>query len=226
MTVLLSCLERQLGYVFKDQELMVLALTHRSFTGRNNERLEFLGDAILNFIAGQALFERFPQAHEGQLSRLRARLVKGETLAMLARSFGLGKYLRLGSGELKNGGCCRASILADTIEAIIGAIYLDAGIEAVKKHVTAWLHFELESLTLIDTHKDPKTRLQEFLQARRCELPCYTLVNIQGKPHCRTFFVECEIILLNKKSLGQGMSRRIAEQLAATAALIALGVEE
>ncbi len=139
MTVSLSRLERQLGYTFKDQELMVLALTHRSFAGRNNERLEFLGDAILNFVAGEALFERFPQAREGQLSRLRARLVKGETLAVLARGFGLGEYLRLGSGELKSGGFRRESILADALEALIGAIYLDAGMEAAKERVTAWL---------------------------------------------------------------------------------------
>ena len=149
---------------------MVLALTHRSFAGRNNERLEFLGDAILNFVAGEALFERFPQAREGQLSRLRARLVKGETLAVLARGFGLGEYLRLGSGELKSGGFRRESILADALEALIGAIYLDAGMEAAKERVTAWLTSEIESLTLVDTNKDPKTRLQEFLQSRGCEL--------------------------------------------------------
>mgnify|MGYP006189829839 CR=1 FL=1 len=132
MSVSLSRLERQLGYTFKDQELMVLALTHRSFAGRNNERLEFLGDAILNFVAGEALFDRFPLAREGQLSRLRARLVKGETLAVLARGFDLGEYLRLGSGELKSGGFRRESILADALEALIGAIYLDAGMEVAR----------------------------------------------------------------------------------------------
>jgi ribonuclease-3 len=221
----LARLERQLGYTFKDQDLMVLALTHRSFAGRNNERLEFLGDAILNFVAGEALFERFPLAREGQLSRLRARLVKGETLAILARGFDLGDYLRLGSGELKSGGFRRESILADALEALIGAIYLDAGMDAARQRVVAWLTNELESLTLVDTNKDPKTRLQEFLQSRACELPRYDVVDIQGDPHCRTFVVECQISLLNDKTLGQGASRRIAEQVAAAAALIALGVE-
>ncbi|MGE8294851.1 MAG: ribonuclease III [Pseudomonas sp.] len=221
----LSRLERKLGYSFKDQDLMVLALTHRSFAGRNNERLEFLGDAILNFVAGEALFQRFPQAREGQLSRLRARLVKGETLAVLARGFELGEYLRLGSGELKSGGFRRESILADALEALIGAIYLDAGMDAARERVLDWLTGELDGLTLVDTNKDPKTRLQEFLQSRACELPRYEVVDVQGEPHCRTFMVECQVALLNEKTLGQGGSRRIAEQVAAAAALIALGVE-
>jgi len=204
---------------------MILALTHRSFAGRNNERLEFLGDAILNFVAGEALFQRFPQAREGQLSRLRARLVKGETLAILARGFDLGEYLRLGSGELKSGGFRRESILADALEALIGAIYLDTGMDAARERVLAWLSNEIEGLTLVDTNKDPKTRLQEFLQSRASELPLYEVVDIQGEPHCRSFLVECQVALLNDKTRGQGASRRIAEQVAAAAALIALGVE-
>ena len=221
----LDRLERKLGYTFKDRDLMVLALTHRSYAGRNNERLEFLGDAILNFVAGEALFERFPQAREGQLSRLRARLVKGETLARLARGFDLGEYLRLGSGELKSGGFRRESILADALEALIGAIYLDAGMDVARARVLDWLTNELDGLTLVDTNKDPKTRLQEFLQSRAVELPRYEVVDIQGEPHCRTFFVQCEIALLTDKTQGQGASRRIAEQVAAAAALVALGVE-
>ncbi|WP_068825431.1 ribonuclease III [Pseudomonas sp. BMS12] len=225
MSASLARLERQLGHVFQNQELMLLALTHRSFAGRNNERLEFLGDAILNFVAGEALFERFPQAREGQLSRLRARLVKGETLAILARGFDLGEYLRLGSGELKSGGFRRESILADALEALIGAIYLDAGMDVARERVLAWLTNELDSLTLVDTNKDPKTRLQEFLQSRAVELPRYEVVDIQGEPHCRTFFVQCDVSLLTDKTQGQGASRRIAEQVAAAAALVALGVE-
>jgi ribonuclease-3 len=221
----LARLERQLGYTFQNQDLLILALTHRSFAGRNNERLEFLGDAILNFVAGEALFERFPQAREGQLSRLRARLVKGETLAVLARGFDLGEYLRLGSGELKSGGFRRESILADALEALIGGIYLDAGMDMARQRVLAWLSNELESLTLVDTNKDPKTRLQEFLQSRGTDLPRYDVVDIQGEPHCRTFFVQCEVALLNENTQGQGASRRIAEQVAAAAALVALGVE-
>ncbi|WP_437883059.1 ribonuclease III [Pseudomonas sp. LRF_L74] len=225
MSASLNRLERQLGHTFKDQDLMVLALTHRSFAGRNNERLEFLGDAILNFVAGEALYERFPQAREGQLSRLRARLVKGETLALLARGFELGEYLRLGSGELKSGGYRRESILADALEALIGAIYLDAGMDVARERVLAWLSNELDSLTLVDTNKDPKTRLQEFLQSRGAELPRYEVIEIQGEPHCRTFFVQCEVALLTEQTQGQGASRRIAEQVAAAAALVALGVE-
>ncbi|MEO4047456.1 ribonuclease III [Pseudomonas sp. CAU 1711] len=225
MSQSLSRLERQLGHSFHNQELMLLALTHRSFAGRNNERLEFLGDAILNFVAGEALYERFPQAREGQLSRLRARLVKGETLAVLARGFELGEYLRLGSGELKSGGFRRESILADALEALIGAIYLDAGMDVARERVLAWLAGELDGLTLVDTNKDPKTRLQEFLQSRAAELPRYEVVDIHGEPHCRTFFVQCEVALLTDKTQGQGASRRIAEQVAAAAALVALGVE-
>ena len=225
MSQSLSRLERRLGHTFQNQDLMLLALTHRSFAGRNNERLEFLGDAILNFVAGEALFERFPQAREGQLSRLRARLVKGETLAVLARGFELGEYLRLGSGELKSGGFRRESILADALEALIGAIYLDAGMDVARARVLDWLTNELDGLTLVDTNKDPKTRLQEFLQSRAVELPRYEVVDIQGEPHCRTFFVQCEIALLTDKTQGQGASRRIAEQVAAAAALVALGVE-
>lgn len=225
MNSTLSRLERRLGYTFRDQELLLLALTHRSFAGRNNERLEFLGDAILNFVAGEALFERFPQAREGQLSRLRARLVKGETLAVLARGFELGDFLRLGSGELKSGGFRRESILADALEALIGAIYLDAGMQAARERVLAWLDGEMQALTLVDTNKDPKTRLQEFLQSRGGELPQYEVVDIQGEPHCRTFFVQCSTALLNEATQGQGASRRIAEQVAAAAALTSLGLD-
>ncbi|MGI6409095.1 MAG: ribonuclease III [Thiopseudomonas sp.] len=221
----LSSLQRKLGYEFKDSSLLTLALTHRSFSGRNNERLEFLGDAVLNFVAGEALFHHFDQAREGQLSRLRARLVKGETLAILAREMDLGNYLRLGSGELKSGGFRRDSILADATEAIIGAIYLDGGMDVARERVLAWLEQQFAGLTLVDTNKDSKTRLQEFLQSRGCELPGYEVVDIQGEPHCRTFHVECEVKLLDYKTHGQGGSRRIAEQVAATAALVALGVE-
>ena len=167
----LSSLQRKLGYEFRDSSLLTLALTHRSFSGRNNERLEFLGDAVLNFVAGEALFHHFDQAREGQLSRLRARLVKGETLAILARDMDLGNYLRLGSGELKSGGFRRESILADATEAIIGAIYLDGGMDVARERVLAWLEQQFAGLTLVDTNKDSKTRLQEFLQSRGCDLP-------------------------------------------------------
>lgn len=225
MNKALNILQGRLGYKFNDPAMLTLALTHRSFSGRNNERLEFLGDAVLNFIAGEALFQRFPQAKEGQLSRLRARLVKGETLAVLARRFNLGEYLRLGSGELKSGGFRRESILADATEAIIGAIYLDSDFAVTRERVLAWLEPEFADLTLVDTNKDSKTRLQEFLQSRGAELPNYEVVDIQGEPHCRTFYVECSIGLLADKTTGNGASRRIAEQVAAAAALSALGVD-
>lgn len=225
MNKALNILQGRLGYKFNDPAMLTLALTHRSFSGRNNERLEFLGDAVLNFIAGEALFQHFPQAKEGQLSRLRARLVKGETLAVLARRFNLGEYLRLGSGELKSGGFRRESILADATEAIIGAIYLDSDFAVTRERVLAWLEPEFADLTLVDTNKDSKTRLQEFLQSRGAELPNYEVVDIQGEPHCRTFYVECSIGLLADKTTGNGASRRIAEQVAAAAALSALGVD-
>lgn len=225
MSISLDRLERRLGYHFQNRELLLVALTHRSYAGRNNERLEFLGDAILNFVAGEALFSHFPEAREGQLSRLRARLVKGQTLAVLARGFDLGDYLRLGSGELKSGGFRRESILADALEALIGAIYLDAGMDIARERVLAWLAGEIQGLTLVDTNKDPKTRLQEFLQSRGQELPRYEVIEIQGEPHCRTFYVACQVVLLTEHTQGQGPSRRIAEQAAAAAALSALGLE-
>ncbi|MFD1259591.1 ribonuclease III [Entomomonas asaccharolytica] len=215
----LKTLADKLGHSFTDLELMTLALTHRSFSGKNNERLEFLGDAILNFVVGEALFERFPQAKEGQLSRLRSKLVKGETLAVLARHFQLGDYLHLGSGELKSGGFRRDSILADAVEALIGAIYLDAGMDKARERVLVWLTEEFNTLTLVDTNKDPKTRLQEFLQSRNAELPRYEVANIEGEPHERTFYVECYLAMLDKKTRGKGSSRRIAEQQAAARAL-------
>ena len=222
----LDRLERRIGYSFKDQDLLVLALTHRSLGGRNNERLEFLGDSILNFVAAEALFERFPQAREGQLSRLRARLVKGVTLAELAKGFELGDYLRLGSGELKSGGFRRESILADTTEAIIGAIYLDSGMEAARERILLWLTEHIESLTLVDNNKDPKTRLQEYLQGQHCDLPEYEVIDVSGEAHCRVFRVECRVAPMTGHTFGVGNSRRLAEQEAAQKALIALGGEK
>lgn len=215
----LKTLANKLGHSFKDQALMNLALTHRSFSAKNNERLEFLGDAILNFVVGEALFERFSEAKEGQLSRLRAKLVREETLATLARHFQIGDYLNLGSGELKSGGFRRESILADAVEALIGAIYLDAGMDKARELVLKWLEHEFKDLTLVDTNKDTKTRLQEFLQSRNADLPKYEVVKIEGEPHERIFHVECYLGLLDKKTRGHGTSRRIAEKLAAGRAL-------
>lgn len=221
-----NALERRIGYSFNDQSLLTLALTHRSVGANNNERLEFLGDSILNFVIAEDLYRRFPKAREGQLSRLRAQLVKGVTLAEIAKEFGLGDYLLLGSGELKSGGFRRESILADAVESIIGAIFNDTGFEAAKERVLYWYSSRLESLTLQDTQKDPKTRLQEFLQSRQQALPNYEVVSVEGEAHAQTFYVECHIDMLKQKSEGSGSSRRIAEQKAARVALTALGLEE
>ncbi|MCW8885386.1 MAG: ribonuclease III [Motiliproteus sp.] len=220
----LNRLSRALGYQFNDQQLMELALTHRSCGNRNNERLEFLGDSILDFVIADALFQQFPKAKEGQLSRLRARLVKGVTLAEVAREMALGEYLRLGSGELKSGGFNRDSILADAVEALIGAIYLDGGEGCSRERVLAWYDSRLKGLSLDDTQKDPKTRLQEFLQSRHSDLPNYQLVKVEGEAHSQTFYIRCEVSMLDDTTEGQGRSRRLAEQKAASTALAKLGV--
>jgi ribonuclease-3 len=214
-----SELARRLGHVYEDESLLELALTHRSCGKRNNERLEFLGDSILNFIIAADLFDRFPSAKEGQLSRLRAAMVKGETLAEIARELDLGQYLRLGSGELKSGGFRRDSILADTVEAIIGAIYMDAGLESARFYVLKWFEKRLTELDLDGSIKDSKTRLQEFLQSRRLDLPEYDLINVEGEAHSQTFYIRCKVALLNEPTEGSGSSRRQAEQEAAKAAL-------
>ena len=225
-TVDLARLERKLGYEFSDRSRLELALTHRSCGSRNNERLEFLGDSIVNFAIAEALYERFPKAREGQLSRLRARMVRGVTLAELGREFELGDFLRLGSGELKSGGFRRESILADAVEAIIGAIYLDAGMDICHERIRVWFNERLDGLSASDQqNKDPKTRLQEYLQARQNSLPKYQVVNIAGDAHDQVFSVMCELEGLGKSTQGEGSSRRGAEQQAARNALQLLGVE-
>ncbi|CAM3581533.1 ribonuclease III [Parendozoicomonas haliclonae] len=221
----LDKLERRLGYTFKNPDLAVLALTHRSYGGKNNERLEFLGDSIVNFLIAEDLYQRFPEAREGQLSRLRALMVRGRTLAELAREFELGDFLLLGSGELKSGGFRRESILADVVEALLGAIYLDSGMDTCRERVQAWFSSRLATLSVTDQHnKDPKTRLQEFLQSQQQKLPEYELLSIEGKAHAQTFKVSC-LIDGQKPTEGEGSSRRIAEQQSARRALVALGVE-
>lgn len=218
-------LEKVLAYKFSQPSLLSLALTHRSYSSKNNERLEFLGDSILNFTIAAALFNQFPQAKEGQMSRLRAQLVKGATLAEIAKEFNLGNYLFLGTGEMKSGGFRRESILADALEAVIGAIYLDAGLETA----TAWINqvfaSRLAQLSLTNNQKDAKTRLQEHLQARQLPLPVYEVINTQGQAHAQTFTVECQVHGLNFNPKGIGSSRRFAEQAAAEKALAALNVK-
>ncbi|WOD09333.1 ribonuclease III [Marinomonas sp. GJ51-6] len=208
-----------MGYFFADLGLLELALTHRSFGGKNNERLEFLGDSILNYVIAEDLFHRFPKAKEGELSRLRASLVKGDTLAELAREFQLGDFLKLGAGELKSGGFRRDSILADAVEGIIGAIYLDAGMDVCRQHILAWYKDRLDATSLKIVTKDAKTRLQEYLQARKYGLPQYEVVKIDGEPHDQTFYVNCQVEAYDGVIEGKGNSRRIAEQNAAAKAL-------
>lgn len=217
-------LARKIGHNFQNESLFELALTHRSCGKKNNERLEFLGDSILNFVIADDLFARFPEAKEGELSRLRARMVKGVTLSEIARELGLGDYLRLGSGELKSGGYRRDSILADAVEAIIGAIYLDSDMPTVRGFILAWYQQRLNTLDLNESLKDAKTRLQEFLQSRRQPLPTYELIKAEGEAHAQTFYIDCHIDSLSKPAQGIGNSRRQAEQEAASAALQQLQV--
>ncbi|HBC0007167.1 TPA: ribonuclease III [Vibrio parahaemolyticus] len=212
-------LERKLGYQFKDAGLINLALTHRSANSKHNERLEFLGDSILSFVIADDLYHRFPKVNEGDMSRMRATLVRGHTLAELGREFDLGDYLKLGPGELKSGGFRRDSILADAVEAIIGAIYLDSDIEKVRSIVLSWYNSRLEAIKPGVSQKDPKTRLQEFLQGRRKPLPVYTVTNIKGEAHNQEFTIECEVAGVDKPVIGKGTSRRKAEQAAAETAL-------
>jgi ribonuclease-3 len=216
--ITLQRLLSRLGYEFADQSLLILALTHRSCGAKNNERLEFLGDSILNFVIGEALFEKFPQAKEGQLSRLRSQLVKGETLAEVAREFDLGGSLILGEGEMKSGGHRRDSILADAVEAIIGAIHLDSGFDAARERVLNWFGQRLQDIQL-ELKKDPKTELQELLQGRKKALPQYQVIETHGEAHSQEFTVECRIELLAEPVSARASNRRTAEKMAAAAAL-------
>ena len=209
----------RLNYSFKQGDLLTLALSHRSVGKTNNERLEFLGDALLNAFIAEALFHRFPAGEEGQLSRMRAQLVKGETLAKIAKEFSLGEYLKLGEGELKSGGFRRSSILADAVEAVIGAIYLDSDFNTCRRCVLNWYQSRLDELSLATPVKDPKTELQEFLQARSHALPVYKVINTEGQAHAQTFTVSCKVELLSELISAQGKSRREAEKQAAAAVL-------
>ena len=212
-------IERRLGYRFSDAALLRQALTHRSHGVPHNERLEFLGDGLLNFVVARLLFQQFTTLPEGDLSRLRAGLVNQQALSELAVSLSLGDHLRLGEGELKSGGFRRPSILADAFEAVIGAICLDGGVDAAEK-VLSELYRPL--LAGIDPaasgNKDPKTRLQEYLQGRKLALPQYSIVSVDGEAHEQHFHVECIITELSIRSRGEGPTRRAAEQEAARGA--------
>lgn len=208
-------LERQIGYRFTNQSLLQQALTHRSHGSQNNERLEFLGDGVLNFIIAHQLFLRFPKLSEGDLSRMRAQLVKEPTLCEIATGLALGEHLRLGEGELKSGGWRRPSVLADALEAMVGAAYLDGGFAAAEQMVIRLFTALLNKLDPKSIGKDPKSMLQEHLQSRKIDLPEYKVLATEGEAHCQTFRVECHIARLNISTHGEGSSRRAAEQQAA-----------
>ena len=215
----LADLQRTLDYQFNDESLLQTALTHRSKSSTNYERLEFLGDAILGFIVAEALFSHYKKSSEGHLSRYRARLVRKETLADLAKDFSLGDYLFLGSGELKSGGFRRESILADAMEAVFGAMYLDGGLEPVRALIDRVLLSRMDSLLSETELKDPKTRLQEHLQARGQPLPEYSVITTTGDEHNQSFTIHCVVKGVDHPFVGLGRSRRKAEQAAAKAAL-------
>jgi ribonuclease III len=220
-----SWIERSFGYTFAQPALCETALTHRSAAALHNERLEFLGDSVLNCGVARLLYAAHPQADEGALSRLRASLVSGETLAQIAAELGVGEYLRLGSGELKSGGFRRASILADALEALLGAIFLDSGFDAVQDVIARMMSPRILNLPAADALKDPKTRLQEVLQGRGLTLPTYTLTAVAGDPHAQAFTVTCEVPVFGVTAVADGASRRRAEQLAAAKVLDLLPTE-
>lgn len=206
---------RSIGYQFTNMGLVETALTHRSAGSINNERLEFLGDAILGFVVADFLYRNYGEADEGELSRLRAALVKGDSLAEIARTLHLGKYLNLGPGELRSGGHSRNSILADAVEALLAAVYLDGGYPAAREMILSLFEKKLASLSRKSQQKDPKTRLQELLQSRKIALPIYTVISITGEQHEQCFTVSCQVEALNLTTEGSGSSRRKAEQSAA-----------
>jgi ribonuclease-3 len=213
---------KQLGYEFCDEKLLELALTHKSFSSANNERLEFLGDSILGFVIAEALFRQETEVDEGGLTRLRASLVRRETLAEVARSIELGKVMRLGSGETHSGNQQRQSILADGLEAVLGAVLMDGGFDASSAVITRLFADRLNTLPGLETLKDPKTMLQEALQAASLPIPAYKVEHEEGPPHARKFEVSCRIDQRSICTLGLGSSRRGAEQEAAAKALLLL----
>lgn len=221
----LNRLQSTLDYQFNQEELLKQALTHRSFCrGTNNERLEFLGDSVLSLVISHRIYEQQPGASEGDLSRIRASLVNEAALARVARDINLGDYIFLGGGELKSGGFRRASILSDTMEAILGAIYLDSDFSQVQTSILYLYREYLQNLPNQNSLKDPKTRLQEYLQSEKIDIPEYVVVKTIGKSHNQTFTLTCRIQSLNIETSGVGSSRKKAEQDAAAKALKALKV--
>lgn len=218
-TAAVGRLAARLGHDFRDPALLLQALTHRSYGATQNERLEFVGDAVLNCVTGVALYGRFRALDEGELSRVRASLVNQDTLARVARDLGLGPLLRLGEGEMRSGGADRASILADALEAVFGAVFLDAGFDAAARAIERAYGSILSAADPAVLGKDPKTRLQEWLQARKLRVPEYAVVATRGEAHAQVFAVECRIAELDLVTAAEGPSRRAGEQAAAEAAL-------
>lgn len=222
----LARLIARLGHEFKQESLLRQALTHRSYNAQHNERLEFLGDSVLNCVIARVLYDTFPQLPEGTLSRMRANLVRQETLADIAVSLKLGDYLLLGEGELKSGGFRRPSILADALESIFGAVFLDAGFDAARAVVLGLFDSAISNIDPKASGKDAKTQLQEWLQGQRHPLPEYQLVGTRGDAHDQIFVISCNVPALGIKTQGQGRSRRAAEQEAALAVLKQAGAVE
>ena len=215
----LKILEKSIKYKFKDDNLLTLAMTHRSHSGMNNERLEFLGDSILNFVVADLLFKKFNDLDEGDLSRLRSQLVKEEPLSKLGNELKIGDFLNLGVGELKSSGWRRPSILADAFEALIGAIFIDGGMKSAYKFIEDSYADLIEKINPKEIYKDPKTILQEFLQAQKVPLPNYEVINVEGEAHNQLFTVTCVVSKFDVKVEGGGRSRKIAEQEAAKEAM-------
>lgn len=215
----LDDLQSRLGYRFKDISYLESALTHRSVGPSHNERMEFLGDSIVNFVVAESLFRRYPEAREGKLTRMRAALVRGQSLGQLARRLQLGETIRLGSGESKSGGRRRESILADAMEAVIGAIFLDGGMVACQECINRWIESDLAAVDPNQVYKDPKTALQEWLQREKHNLPIYRIFKVMGPAHQQTFQVEVQVHGLDGSPVGTGGTRREAEQAAAADAL-------
>lgn len=215
----------QLGHVFAQPQLLQRALTHRSHSATHNERLEFLGDSVVNCVVAKYLHDSYPDLAEGDLSRFRSNLVNQQTLYTLAQQLHLGELLLLGEGELKSAGDSRPSILADALEALIGALLLDGGFDVAEKAVLGLYIPHIKQVDALTLGKDPKTLLQEYLQSRKLALPKYTVVATQGEAHAQLFQVECSISQLKMNTRGEGTSRRIAEQMAADAALQLLNTQ-
>ncbi|MWP48276.1 MULTISPECIES: ribonuclease III [unclassified Gilliamella] len=218
-------IQQSIGYQFQDLSLLELALTHRSANKMHNERLEFLGDSILSFVIADELYHRFVKQDEGDLSQMRATLVCGQMLAEMGKDFKLGDHLILGQGELKSGGFRRESIISDTVEAIIGAIYLDSNIDTIRQLILSWYQTRLNQIQPGIKQKDAKTKLQEYLQGTHRPRPCYLIVEVTGDNHEQEFLIQCKIDNDDRQYLGRGLSRRKAEQIAAQEALNQLGIK-